>query len=333
MLGGPREATPQGTQCAFCGILDPHNDHLLEHNTRPCLPGPPESFSSKRRHELVNHLGKVHGIHPKSRGEAIAVKWKYTVEKKAWSCGFCLNYFVSFNDRLGHIAIQHFERGQTIDEWDATKVIQGLLQQPGMANAWKAKLALLPAWEVPGIIWEGDATVNLRHDLEVGPNVEKSAEDLADAAYIARQINCNMEIQRAIAVAKAKSDGTFVTTAISPKSYPVEIPSTSNFDPNHYQSLSAVQEYNEISSSGLATQITPPLNRAYSMASLNNLNDSRNVRLHLPPFNSQQTQSTIEHQESHYQRNGDPGNDIEYSQVRPEHPGLFHDTEFNSMLF
>ena len=143
MLKGPKEATLQGTQCAFCGIPNPSDVHLLEHNTQACLQGPPDSFSSKRRHELVNHLKKIHSVHIKSQGEAIAVRWKHTVEKQAWSCGFCGITFVTFNDRLSHIATNHFELGQTIDQWDTTKVIQGLLQQLKMIKAWKEKMASL----------------------------------------------------------------------------------------------------------------------------------------------------------------------------------------------
>ncbi len=141
---------------------------------------------------MVNHLGKTHGIHTKSQGEAIALKWKYTVKKQAWSCGFCVNTFVTFNDRLSHIATEHFERGQTMDDWDATKVIQGLLQQSSMTQAWAEKLASLPAWEIPDIIWERNAIVDLQHDLEVGPNEEKSAVNLADAAYVACRMNWGM---------------------------------------------------------------------------------------------------------------------------------------------
>ena len=189
MLKGQRETTPQGVQCAFCGVLNPPDDHLLQHNPQPCLPGPPQSFSTQRRYELVNHLGKIHGINLKPQGEAIAIKWKFTVEKQAWSCGFCGNTFITFNDRLSHIATQHFERGQSIDEWDVTKVIQGLLQQSGMTKAWGEKVASLPDWEVPDIIWERDAIMNLQHDLEVGPNDEMSAVDLAEAAYIACRMN------------------------------------------------------------------------------------------------------------------------------------------------
>ena len=195
MLKGPRESTPQGIQCAFCGILNPLDGHLSVHDAQKCLQGPPDSFSSKRRHDLVNHLSKIHRIHHKAQGEAIAVKWKHTVEKQAWSCGFCITAFASFNNRLSHIATQHFANGQTIKNWDTTKVIQGLLQQPGMIEAWRLKMVSLPAWEVGTIVWERDAIIGLQHDLEVGPNENKSAAELAEAAYVACRLNWGMESQ------------------------------------------------------------------------------------------------------------------------------------------
>ena len=279
MLRGPREATPQGAQCAFCGILYPHDDHLLEHNAQVCLKGQPQSFSSKRRHEMVSHLGKIHGIHLKSQGEAIAVKWKYTLEKQAWSCGFCVKVFVNFNDRLSHIATQHFERGQIIDDWDATKVIQGLLQQSGMTKAWDEKLASLPAWEVPDIIWEKDAIIALQHDLEVGPNDEKSAEDLAEAAYIACRMNWGMEVQPAMAVAEAKSDEKVATTAFLPNQCQVPMAAAPYFCLNHNHTPSAGQEFNHVFSGVPANQTMPLVNYGYSNSSSADLNDTNDIDL------------------------------------------------------
>ena len=216
MFKGPREATPHGMQCWFCGISDPSDDHLLTHDIQTCLPGPPNSFSSKTKREMVNHLNKAHGVKSKYQGQAIAEKWKDTLEKQAWSCGFCVIAFTTFDDRLSHIDTQHFERGQTIREWDITKVIQGLLQQPGMRKAWEDKLTSLLTSEVEDIIWEKDAITGLQHDLEVGPTSEKSAADLAEAAYIACRFNWGMESQRGMAAAEARSNETTIATSLPP---------------------------------------------------------------------------------------------------------------------
>lgn len=244
MLKGPREATPHGMQCWFCGILDPPDDHLLTHDAQTCLQGPPNSFSSKRRQKLVNHLNKVHGVKNKSQGEAIAVKWKDTVEKQAWACGFCVVVFTTFNDRLSHIATQHFERGQTIGEWDTTKVIQGLLLQPGMRKAWKDKLTSLLTWEIEDIIWQNDANTSLQHDLEVGPTDEKSAADLAEAAYVACRFNWGMESQQSNAAAEASSTETSIATSLSPNQCQASLASVPDSDTNRFQALSATQAFN-----------------------------------------------------------------------------------------
>ena len=196
MLKGSKEAKSQGIQCAICGILDPSDEHLLEqHKAGVCLKRGPRSFQTKRRDEMVTHLSKKHSVSQRSDGEAIAMKWRYTVEKQAWSCGFCGNFTLTFSDRLSHIATQHFERGQTIDAWDATKVIQGLLQQPGMIKAWEEILASWDTWEIEDMMWEKDAITKLQHDLEVGPNDEMSATDLAKAADKACRMNWGMSNQ------------------------------------------------------------------------------------------------------------------------------------------
>lgn len=165
---------------------------------------------------MVIHLNKAHGVKNKYEGRAIAVKWKDTVEKQAWSCGFCVIAFTTFNDRLNHIAAQHFERGQTIREWDTTKVIQGLLQQPSMRKAWEDKLTSLLTSEVEDLVWEKDAITGLQHDLEVGPTSEKSAADLAEAAYIACRFNWGMESQRGMAAAEARSSETTIAPSLPP---------------------------------------------------------------------------------------------------------------------
>ena len=319
MLKGAREATPQGSQCAFYGILDPHDDHLLKHNAQACLHGPPESFSSKRRHDMVNHLGKIHGIFPKSQGEAIAVKWKYTVKKQAWSCGFCVNTFVTFSDRLSHIATQHFENGQTIDEWDATNVIQGLLRQSGMTKAWQDKLASLPAWEVPDIVWEKDAIIDLQHHLEVGPRDNKSAVGLAEAAYIACRLNWGMEKQRVMAV----TDMTFATTAFPPKPFQARMACSPGFGFNLKKSEPIVQGFDESLSEVTATQSCPSLNYGYSSATILDPTKAKNTGLASPPFIFQQTQSVTEHHDTENDGYGDPGNDM---------AGSFRETEFDELF-
>ena len=319
MLKGPREATPHAWQCWFCGFLDPPDDHLSTHDVQTCLHGPPNSFSSKRRHEMVNHLIKVHGVTTKSHGETIAVKWKHTVEKQAWSCGFCVIAFTTFNDRLGHIATQHFEHGRTIGEWDTTKVIQGLLLQPGMVKAWEDKLAVLPTWEVIDIIWEKDAIIGLQHDLEVGPNDKKSAADLAEEAYTACRFNWGVENQRGMAATEGNPDETSIATSFSP-----------NYGSDDFQSLSAIQEFNLGSTTSAVTQTIDSSSYGNGSTLMAHSNNSGSEDLAAPPSYFQQTQSVITHRAYDDTRYGGPGNDDEEERVWFRNAGSICDTKFDT---
>ena len=276
MLGGPKEATSQGIQCVFCGIQDPDDAHLSGHNAQACSPGSPglpEVFSAKRRYEMVNHLKVKHGINIASQGEAIAGKWKYTVKKQAWSCCFCVKFFASFNERLSHIATKHYGHGDTIEEWDATNVIQGLLQQPGVIKAWETKMKSLSDFMIADIIWEKCTIKDLQHLLEVGPSEGATAEFLVDAAYSACRMNWGMESKRPRAVLEPEMDGTN-DTALLPSS-PLSAPTTSPplFVPNHNLSLSPVREPNGLYFNDLVDQGIQQVDHVYSSEFMPDWND------------------------------------------------------------
>lgn len=78
---------------------------------------------------------------------------------------------------------KHFERGRTLDEWDITKVIEGLLLQPRMVNVWKTPLG----WGSSEFTWNTDAVKILQHNLELGPSDPEHAVVLARAVCKARQ--------------------------------------------------------------------------------------------------------------------------------------------------
>ena len=327
MPKGEREATPQGIQCAFCGILNPVDGHLQEHNTQACLPGPRKSprksYSSKRKPVFVKHLSKVHGVNIKSDVEAIVEKWKHTVEKQAWSCGFCVFPFTTFSDRLSHIATQHFERGQTIDEWNFTKVIQGLLRQTGMIKAWEEKLAALPAGEAEDIVWEKNDITVLQHDLEVGPNDGKSAVDLAKAAYIA-------STKRSMAGAGENPDETSVATSFTPNQSHPPLASAIESDSHLYQSLLAVQEFNESFTSDPATQATSTLGYSYNNAPIATLDENNNGGLAASLLSSPRTQSIITRWAHHDNANRDPEDDEQGNGVWPRSPEPIDGMEFDT---
>ena len=182
MLTGAVDETERPVKCSLCGMSNPSEKHLDAHNTQVCGQGVPSSFSCKRRADLVRHLKKCHNVQEKAQGEAVADKWKETTKKQAWSCGFCVRLFDTFGDRLRHIA-NHFECGQILDEWDITKVIEGLLLQPGMVNSWRKPLD----WSFSDITWNKDAVKDLQRSLELGPSDPMHAKALVEAVYSARK--------------------------------------------------------------------------------------------------------------------------------------------------
>ena len=191
MLNGAAEATPHGLKCVFCGVLVPFegSHHLLTHNAQSCGPEVWGRFSCNAREEMIDHVNKAHHIIDRRLSMPLVNKWKAVRKRRAWSCGFCVKALADFEDRSSHIA-SHFEQGKTIDEWDTTKVIQGLLQQPGLIEAWDETRASQLIVDTDCLYWEKDAITDLRHDLEVGPNTETSARDLAEAALAAsKKIN------------------------------------------------------------------------------------------------------------------------------------------------
>ena len=183
MLDGPLEETEGGHNCILCGVFNPSKEHLDGHKVDRCGQGVPGSFSNKRRGKLVDHLVQCHNVQGKAQAQAIADRWQATTHEQTWSCGFCAQRVYRFEERLSHVQV-HFDRGQTLDEWDATKVMEGLLTQRSMDSAWKTQLADTSLDLIhPGIIWEKHLIKDIQHDLEMGPSDSKPAELLAKVAY------------------------------------------------------------------------------------------------------------------------------------------------------
>ena len=183
MHRGPLEENEGGHNCILCGLINPSKAHLDGHKVNTCGQGVPGSFANKRRARLVVHLTECHNVQGKAQAQAIADKWQANTQEQAWSCGFCAHLVYNFEERLKHIAL-HFDHGQTIDEWDATKVMEGLLSQRSMNSAWKRQLAASPFELLPsGISWEKHLIKDIQRDLEMGPSDSKPAEVLAKIAY------------------------------------------------------------------------------------------------------------------------------------------------------
>lgn len=178
MPRGCETNTANGPACVLCGITNPDEMHFSSHNIRSCLHKDLVARSYTRKAHLVNHL-KTHGI-PGSSTSTLADEWRDTLEKKHFSCGFCVACFHSHTDQLKHIHDTHYKNHQHIDEWDSNKTIQGLLLQPGVQESWRRIMVAHPQYSDSGFRWSAAAIKNLQFRLEKS---EETANDLALAAF------------------------------------------------------------------------------------------------------------------------------------------------------
>lgn len=177
---GGRGKTPTGTKCVICGTLEPDEQHALEHNTAQTC-----HYTCKRRDHMTKHLTKCHGVLDSAQARALAKAWLRASGRRFWSCGLCVcdKPFTNLQERLRHIDLEHFRKHHSIQDWDATKVILGLLRQPDVSEAWKAQLTKYPGWEHVEVKWEASNLGDLQFKLEMGASDKQSARALAEAAY------------------------------------------------------------------------------------------------------------------------------------------------------
>ena len=168
--------TAQGPECVLCGDLNPDERHYSLHNTLPCSNKTLAARSYTRKIHLINHL-KAHGI---LDGSAFAEEWRDTLDKKYFSCGFCIACFHSHTDQLNHIDSSHYKKNQNISEWDSNIIILGLLLQPRVQESWQNLLKAYPQCNESGFRWSSATVKKLQLRLEKS---EETANDLALAAF------------------------------------------------------------------------------------------------------------------------------------------------------
>lgn len=171
MLNGAKETMEHGSIDTTCMTIDPDEIHLDKHNIGSC------HFSTKRRIDLANHLKVQHGV---PKGQRLAEDWKRAPGKKAWACGFCVNYFSQPVDRINHIYAEHYALGADIRSWNPVNVIQGLLRQPRLFDPWCEYLHAKYPSTPPELTWNTSAVKSLQKRLEMD---EESPNILVAAAY------------------------------------------------------------------------------------------------------------------------------------------------------
>ena len=182
MHKGLFESTKDGRRCVLCGALNQGDSHHLMHNVASCV-NAANRPSFKRRYDMVGHLKEVHDIQDLEAGGIIADKWRCKSSKKVWSCGFCISLSHNLQDYHRHVGIEHFEKGQSIKDWDYSKVIQGLLRQPQIYEAWQHLLESLDPFRPSETKWNKLGSENLLYKLERGLTDQEDPQSLAKAAY------------------------------------------------------------------------------------------------------------------------------------------------------
>ncbi|CAF9919595.1 hypothetical protein IMSHALPRED_004666 [Imshaugia aleurites] len=177
MPRGPIEHTTDGAKCAFCGFHNPTQGHCDTHKAYTCANKSLDARSYTRKTHLLTHL-KTHYI---SDGVELADHWRDRINKRHFSCGFCVSHFHTLTDQLNHIDIAHYRLFQHVREWDFNKVIRGLLLQPGVDGSWRRILASHPYLIESLFHWDFSGVKRLKSRLEMS---DEPADTLAEAAFI-----------------------------------------------------------------------------------------------------------------------------------------------------
>ena len=180
MPDGPTVRREHESVCVLCGEINPDESHLKKHNVAPCLMKASTARTYNRRYQLEKHM-ESHGV---AKDSTITKGWRRDCYKQAWACGFCVAYFSRPTERFYHIATQHYDRGDDLSKWDASKVILGLLQQPKVRDAWNIRMKLQFPHGKQDLRWDRTPTRSLITMLELGLRGNEDGEGLATAAFI-----------------------------------------------------------------------------------------------------------------------------------------------------
>lgn len=187
MPDGPVIQTRHDRKCALCDTRNPSSQHLAGHNISLCIGGSKGPLKKSRRGDMMKHLA-LHGV--SSPASAILVDtWRFDLNKKAFSCGFCVAVFFSITDRLNHIDTEHWRYGQSMNAWDLSNTIRGLLLQPGVEAAWQEILRSKPYLMESSLRWKLPLADGLRLQLklemgeETGTVLARMALDLSVSEF------------------------------------------------------------------------------------------------------------------------------------------------------
>ncbi len=236
MPDGPVINSRHGQKCALCDTRDPSPEHLAEHNISHCIGSTKRPLRKSRKGDMMKHLA-LHGIFGPASA-VLAEKWRFDLNKKAYSCGFCVNVFFSITDRSNHIDNEHWRCGQTMSAWDLSTTIRGLLLQPEVEAAWQDILRLNPYLVESSLRWKLPLADGLQSRLEmreepVGVLARAALELSSSELEVSSQENLR-SMTRSEAIDNSSYPGTrqLVTTATTALPRSMHSPTTNIFRSN-----------------------------------------------------------------------------------------------------
>lgn len=127
---------------------------------------------------------------------------RYSTIRSAWGCGFCGAVMMARSEYLDHVG-NHFDEGMGKSDWQHTRVIEGLLQQPRIAPAWMALVAKEEAARGSKLrfVWNSETTGRAT-DMGEPRQLQDMLEFFATGANTAAQI-----VAMAYSFADARPDG------------------------------------------------------------------------------------------------------------------------------
>ena len=189
MPHGPLEVAGTGVFCAICGSVNPNDSHIAGHSIGSCGDRSDKPRGVSRRVNLEKHLRQSHVVSD-DFARSLANKWKTTLRKTHFACGFCVCIFSTIHEQLNHVDTDHFRKGQQITEWSATNVIRGLLLSPRVASWFQWLLLSDPYAEDRHLHWEWHMVEDLQRRLEIA---EDASETLASDAYALLTFNLSRQ--------------------------------------------------------------------------------------------------------------------------------------------
>ncbi|KAF9873243.1 Homeobox protein-like protein [Colletotrichum karsti] len=113
---GAIEGTEGDSWCAFCGVPDPNDAHIVSHNYDICRSRPLRERTFSRKDHLAQHLRLVHNMTKTDGLHRDLSQWKASSPEIRSTCGFCGMSLQTWEIRAGHLA-DHFKMGHTMGDW------------------------------------------------------------------------------------------------------------------------------------------------------------------------------------------------------------------------